>query len=965
MDDPHESPTYASPLPSTPAARVSAFPVSNWNRYEFVSFLGEGGMGRVFLARDTNLKRLVALKFIRGDDPELTRRFEQEARLQAQVEDDCICKVYEVGEVEGRHYIAMQYISGPSLKKLAPQLTVDQKVWIMQQVAEGIHAAHRLGLIHRDLKPNNILIEQTEEGKQHPYVLDFGLARSQHEEGMTVTGAAIGTPWYMSPEQAAGDVRNLDRRTDIYSLGVTMYEILSDRLPFEGQSVLEVMKKVADEEPVSIGKVRRGIPEDLQTIVMKCLEKEPGRRYDSARLLAEDLGRYLSGEPILAHRASIAYKLKRKARKNKPLVAVVILAFLSVAALSGLWIRARWNAVGQARIAQSFGQSVREVEAIMRYAHLSPIHDIRPDREKVRREMDRIQSMMKNLGEVGRGSGNYALGRGYLALGDHEMALKHLKLAWESGYQEPQVAYGLGLTLGKKYQHALEEAALESSPEMREFKIKQAEQDFRNPAVKYLEQARAVSGGSTEDSVYLQGLIAFYEGHYEDALKRAEGISSSWFYEAFLLQGDIRMAQARSQAESGDYDNAFRSFDHAAKAYAKAIEAGRSDDSAYLAEGARRVSLMYAHVEKGEDPELDMKQIEAVLTNASAVNPDNADIYRKLADAYGQMGWYHLYHTHEDPVPYFQKMIAESELALKQNPQDADSYNYIGIAWWRIAEYESGQGKDPLPNLKKAIETLQRATKINPKFAYAFNTMGNTYQNVARHELGTGKDPHASLKNAIDSYQKAIQVNARFSWPYNSSGNCYVLTAEYEFAHGQDPRKTLQQAVDSYQHSLHINPNYSYAYNGLGTAYQELGQYEMNQGRTPVSYFEKAIEAQRNVLRIDPTLPTVSGTIATVYADRAEYDFDGGKDPAPAIQQAKLAIEDDMKLDATYHVNYQTLCRLYILEARREARQGRSTDALFQKANAAIQKAIELNPQDSESLRWSAEITKWRKEIGR
>src|SRR5262249_51280705 len=152
----------------------------------------------------------------------------------ARIEHENICKVYEVGEADGHPYIAMQFISGASLKDLRNDLTLEQKVKVIKQAAEALHAAHRTGVIHRDIKPANIMIERDEDGWLHPYVMDFGLAREVESHGETVTGQIMGTPAFMSPEQALGVHRQLDRRTDIYSLGATLYDLLAGQTPFSG-----------------------------------------------------------------------------------------------------------------------------------------------------------------------------------------------------------------------------------------------------------------------------------------------------------------------------------------------------------------------------------------------------------------------------------------------------------------------------------------------------------------------------------------------------------------------------------------------------------------------------------------------------------------------------------------------------------------------------------------------------------
>jgi eukaryotic-like serine/threonine-protein kinase len=216
-----------------PTARTGSdvFPVPGWDRYQGVRLLGRGGMGRVFLAYDPRLRRNVALKFLHADAPVRTSRFFAEARAQARVQHDRVCKVFEVGEVQGQPFIAMQYVAGESLKALGPTLTLEQKVTVLRDAAEGVHAAHRAGLIHRDLKPSNIMVERTEDGALKPYVMDFGIARDWQGEG-TATGAVLGTPQYMAPEQARGEA--LGAAADVWGLGTVLFEAAAGRPAFAG-----------------------------------------------------------------------------------------------------------------------------------------------------------------------------------------------------------------------------------------------------------------------------------------------------------------------------------------------------------------------------------------------------------------------------------------------------------------------------------------------------------------------------------------------------------------------------------------------------------------------------------------------------------------------------------------------------------------------------------------------------------
>src|SRR5678815_5445351 len=232
--------TFTMSAPPPPSNDDPPFPVAYWDRYSNVRFLGQGGMGKVFLAVDTRLHREVAIKFVRGDDAEHVRRLIAEARTQARVSHERICKIYEVGEVEGKVYIAMQYIDGKPLGSLAGELTLEQKVMLIRGAAEGLHEAHRVGIIHRDIKPSNIMVERGDDGEIRPYVMDFGLAHSAQEAGATLSGAVLGTPRYMAPEKAQGDTAKLDRRADIYSLGATLYHLLTGQPPIPGLSLIHI-----------------------------------------------------------------------------------------------------------------------------------------------------------------------------------------------------------------------------------------------------------------------------------------------------------------------------------------------------------------------------------------------------------------------------------------------------------------------------------------------------------------------------------------------------------------------------------------------------------------------------------------------------------------------------------------------------------------------------------------------------
>lgn len=422
--------------PRVPRRKTHAAP-RVFGPYRIESSLGRGGMGEVFKAWDERLKRHVALKLILDDEPCRVARFRREAQAQARVGHPYVCQVYEVGELEGQHYIAMQYIAGETLAEALRRATLKQKLTVMKDVAEALHAAHGHGLVHRDVKPSNVMVETTDGGSFKAYVLDFGLALEQTSPA-TTTFELMGTPHFMAPEQLHQESRP-DRRTDVYALGATFYTVLAGRPPFRGRLV-DIMRKVVEEEPAPLTSIDPSLPHDVDTILAKCLDKEPQHRYESARALAADLERLLNGEPIAARPHAFTYRLVKAARKHLRLLAgaAALLAAL-LASLAWGWY-GRWTAAQKALLAMRFGQKVERIEALSRHDEMLSSDD----RAKLRELMAEIDDEIRELGAIGEGPGHYALGRGYSLLRDDERARFHLEAAWEAGYRTPEAELASG-----------------------------------------------------------------------------------------------------------------------------------------------------------------------------------------------------------------------------------------------------------------------------------------------------------------------------------------------------------------------------------------------------------------------------------------------------------------------------------------------------------------------------------------
>jgi eukaryotic-like serine/threonine-protein kinase len=309
---------------SPQASRPGAAPTKlrYFGDYEILEVIAQGGMGVVYKARQTTLNRIVAVKMILAgqlaNDSDV-KRFQAEAQAAANLHHPGIVGIYEVGEQDGQHYFSMEYIDGRNLAQLIREkpIPVFAATEYVQEVARVLEYAHQKGILHRDIKPSNILVD--DEGRVR--VTDFGLAkRVEGGSDLTMTGQVLGTPSYMSPEQAAAQHAIVGPATDIYALGAILYELITGRPPFRSESIGEILRQVQHDEPVQPRLLNPKLPRDLETICLKCLEKEPRRRYASARELADDLGRYLRGEPILARpirRVSRAWRWC----KRKPIVA--------------------------------------------------------------------------------------------------------------------------------------------------------------------------------------------------------------------------------------------------------------------------------------------------------------------------------------------------------------------------------------------------------------------------------------------------------------------------------------------------------------------------------------------------------------------------------------------------------------------------------------------------------------------
>ena len=324
---------------ATPPAKM----LGDFGDYELLEEIGRGGQGVVYRARQKSLNRTVALKVIGlgpwATEPHL-KRFRREAEAAASLEHPGIVPIHEVGERDGCCYFSMKFVEGGQLDEVVRRepISIRQAAELIAKVARTVHYAHKHGILHRDIKPGNILLD----AKGEPLLTDFGLARLvETESTVTCTMDVLGTPSYMAPEQAVGNNAAVSSATDIYGLGAVLYQLLTGHAPFAGGTTYETIKLLLDTEPRQPRLLNPKIDRDLSTICLKCLEKDPKRRYPSALALAEDLAHWLKHEPILARRTGLFTRGRKWVRRN-PSTAVLITLLVALAAGSGVVV---WNRV--------------------------------------------------------------------------------------------------------------------------------------------------------------------------------------------------------------------------------------------------------------------------------------------------------------------------------------------------------------------------------------------------------------------------------------------------------------------------------------------------------------------------------------------------------------------------------------------------------------------------------------------
>lgn len=861
-------------------------------------------MGRVYRADDPALGRTVALKLANDDSDSVLMRFTGEAQAQARIDHPNVVKVFEVGEVQGTPFIVMQLIQGEDLATAHPKLDLRQLARIMQQVAEGAEAAHRVGLLHRDLKPRNILIEGLDAVEPHPFVSDFGLARTLDNQGITTTGTALGTPRYMSPEQAQGLTDKVDPRSDVYSLGATMYEVFGGGPIYGDVSDLPLFHKIVEEDPPLLRRKAPLVPEDLALIVHTCLAKDPAQRYSSAQALAEDLGRYLHGQPIWARRPSLDYRLRRFLGQHRA-VAMVVAGGVSALLILGAWsAHSLSQSRRQAALAAAFGQRAQRMDTYLRLAYMSPEHEVRPQIDAVYQEIGRLKSDIDQGGTIAVGPGNWALGEGYLALGATDEALRSLDTAWAAGFRTPESAFARGGALVQKFRDGKNVLPGIEDEKVQAAELAKLEVRYKLPALDMMKQARGLAGAGP----MLAAQIAMLEGRQDDALRESTAALSAepWRYEACILQSQIWKERWDRMRTAGDLGAA-----------------------------------LHAH-----------ENVESAFQRAKAIAPSNPEVWTLYGTECLDQAGGPVAITGGKKIEDLMELARTSyDRALALDPKCVAALNNRSEVAWRYALMGHMSGHDPDAWVQRALSDAESSLAIDPEQPRAHVILSRALllkSNIwvdQHHEAGPELDRGAaSILKAKALVQK---TGAFLGWDayYNVEAQFSALKGANAMNHGGDGRPMYRNALESAHRWQDADPGSMSPTGMAGNIAMQLADAEDRLGGDPMAALDEAQHDFDGILKKIPGQPQVLRDCAEVHRIRASQLVRRNQDPAVELKETQRMLAEGLAQAPKFHELHQVKGRAGLVQARWERHLGKNEMVSLAMARAELQTAKALNPR--------------------
>ncbi len=932
------APSSAETLPPADEATPQPRPVEPegvpFGRYRLVQELGRGGMGVVWKAWDMQIGRVVALKqiLVAGGLPVgRGERFLREARIAARLHHPGIVSVLDVGEHDGRPYYTAEFIDGERLEeRMRPRIEVRQAVVWTKAIAEALHHAHAQGVIHRDVKPGNVLIDR----QDRPHVMDFGLAKEVRPEGtpgarLTAEGVLMGTPQYMSPEQAGGKADRIGPASDQFALGVSLYEMIAGRLPFEGESQLDLLNAICDKEPARLADADA----DVRTIVMKALEKDPAARYPTLADMAADLGRWLDGEPITARRISGVRRVVRRAMRHRatlfPAIGVAVAA-LGVGAWA--WVDSRRHAedADTARAQRdSAHQTLKKAglvqEVLARWARLSDslatldaaAHDTTKSAQERRTAAEavwpRIDEFMRATPPDAEAQATMRALAGWARrlAGHDEEGLQWMR---EARRIDPDLPYGAVVEALAWFTMWEEELPLPS--------------------------ARIATGGIEFGPAPAEpaGLIA--------ARERAEKLLAEAATAPVWGEGLAREFHSALDAMQAMLAGRYEEADQALATLLAAASTQAFETDVLLARGkVRYLSKRF------EDALADVDRVRLARPGAADVRYVLGTIRSALAMRRAKAGG--------DPREMWREAVREFDAGLAMAPDSPEVRYQRGIAWMSLGEAEAARGGNPMEAYRHAIDDVHRAVEAAPDDLEAVNALGSCRIAVGIALLARGEDPREDLLAAIAEFDRILERDAEHGAALNNRGIARMRIAEVERIGGLDPRGTCERGVEDLTRALRIEPGSASGLVNRGTLLRIWGDADEDRGQDGSARFASSLSDFDEAIRLDPETPSSYASRGSTWMSRAEREAGSGGDPTASFEKAISDFGEAISRNPSDVATRNN--RGNLLRARGDAEAARGADprATYGKAIADFDAAIDANPR-SASAHYNRGVTRLR-----
>ncbi|MGQ9495933.1 MAG: protein kinase domain-containing protein [Thermoanaerobaculaceae bacterium] len=822
-----------TPVPVSPLAVLG-------ERFRDVKPLGAGGMGKVFAAFDTLLERPVAIKLLRAQGGGLAGVL-AEARAQARVEHEGVCPIYDVVEEGGQGFVVMRLIPGKSLDAYVGKLAPQEVAAIGAQVARALHAAHQHGLVHRDVKPANILIEQTEKGIRAS-VVDFGLCSEAGKEVLA------GTPGYLAPEVATLGPK--DGRVDIFGLGASLYHLVAGEPPQCANSLLELVQSFQKNTWSPPLMPNPPFPPDLAWILKRALAPAPEDRYPTAEAFAEDLERFLRGEPVVAHPRTVSYLVWGAWVRHRRWLGLAFVGGLALTVL-GVATRVILRQREQAELASKLQVELLSLEERFRSALTRPKHDITGERRQLRRELERAGQQAAKAG-LAQESLLLLLGRAHLALGFPERAVAFL----EQAAQKPRAPPMVNLLLGTGLLYLLQE----EQARVAQLPPGEARRAQEKTLEKRQERARSLlsSAPAALTDKLAQARLAYLQRRWQEAvdLALASRGETPWVYEPELLAGEALLAWARELFDRGGYGEAEGLLQRAQEHFSRASEQAPSHPQALLGLAQALFEQANCAGETGGQPEQFWRRAMEVAQEVAQVDGENSAALHLVAMAHLRLADFALrwglWAKAREELTF---ALHKAEELEKREPKRSWGPTLAGVAS-RLSAELAATLEERQKLLEQAKTNLEEALAREPSDSLAANNLGLLFLGQGLSLWTRGAWPEEFLARAEALFRDLAETFPSTTLLVNLSATTLVEAHAALFAN-RDPQPLLTSGEKALAKALELNPVDTAALNNQALAYLELAQYAIHQGQPAEHLLQQGHELFEKVLQINPNDPVL------------------------------------------------------------------------------------------------------------